>query len=321
MTTLRLALAAAAGLSMVAGAVVGPASVPAAAVAQEAPAPVRIMPLGDSITFGLGSVRLGSYRVELQQRLRAAGVAVDFVGSQSAGSQAGVDRDNEGHPGWEIAEVTERVDGWLATYRPDVVLLHIGTNDMRTPAKASGAAVRLSRLIDRMLLASPDVRIMVAKITGANDEKSGRFYSRNIDPYNARIPAIVSSKGPRVRLVDQTGVDGTDLLDRLHPNEYGYKKMAWTWYRALEPLLNRTGRAWPQVNNPFRATAKHIRLHSSRGTDARWWHLRKITVTRHGKRVLTQQWQTRRTTTESYRAKAKGKWVTRTRTATRWSAT
>jgi hypothetical protein len=35
------------------------------------------------------------------------------------------------------------------------------------------------------------------------------------------------------------------LLDRLHPNEFGYKKMAWTWYRALEPLLNTGGRAWP----------------------------------------------------------------------------
>ncbi|MFG1610916.1 GDSL-type esterase/lipase family protein [Actinoplanes sp. NPDC049265] len=298
-----------------------PAMAATVAAGSEEPAPVRIMPLGDSITYGIGSVRFGSYRVELEQRLRAAGVDVDFVGSQRSGTQPGYDTDNEGHSGWRIRKIAENVDGWISTYRPDVVLLHIGTNDMRSADEAVGAPGRLSLLIDQMLDASPDVQILVAKIVGSNDETARRMYSKQIDAYNAEIPGIVATKGPRVRLVDQTGVDGTDLLDRLHPNEFGYSKMAWTWYRALEPLLNTSGQAWPATGNPFQATAKYIRLFSPSGTEGRWWYLRPVTVERDGRTVTSRQWQTRRTVTERYRVKVNGQWVVRTRTVTRWSAT
>ncbi|MEV6632064.1 SGNH/GDSL hydrolase family protein [Actinoplanes sp. NPDC051470] len=347
MNTLRLALASVVALSVVGGAgacavalpgatpavaatvaEAGPETVPAAEsgletqpVAEDGSGPVRIMPLGDSITYGIGSVRMGSYRVALQQRLRAAGVDVDFVGSQSSGAEAGVDRDNEGHSGWRIRQIAAEADGWMATYRPDIVLLHIGTNDMRSAAEAVGAADRLSLLIGQLLAASPDVRVLVAKVVGSNDETARRMYSKQIDAYNARIPAVVASKGERVGLVDQTGVDGTDLLDRLHPNEFGYQKMAWTWYRALQPLLNVGGAPWPMTDDPFRATTKYIRLFGPAGTEGRWWYLRPVTVERGGRKAESKQWQTRRTVTEKYRVKINGKVALRTRTVIRWSAT
>ena len=47
----------------------------------------RIMPLGDSITFGVGDESNGGYRGYLYQGLTSCGYAVDFVGSQSGGSQ------------------------------------------------------------------------------------------------------------------------------------------------------------------------------------------------------------------------------------------
>ena len=60
--------------------------------------PVRIMPLGASITWGTSSTDGNGYREELRKHLADdAGVALDFVGSQQSGTMT--DRDNEGHPG------------------------------------------------------------------------------------------------------------------------------------------------------------------------------------------------------------------------------
>src|SRR5947209_14639864 len=102
---------------------------PAPARASVASRPIRVMPLGDSITWGVGSSTGSSYRADLWRRLvTQAGYHIDFVGSQQSGSLP--DTDNEGHSGWRIDQIAGGIDGWLATYQPDVVLLHIGTNDM-----------------------------------------------------------------------------------------------------------------------------------------------------------------------------------------------
>ena len=215
-----------------------PSATPAPAhtteAATPAPAKLRIMPLGDSITYGLGDDGLGSYREVLGRKLAAKGLRFDFVGSMESGPP-GMDRDNEGHVGWRIAQIAAGADRWMATYRPDVVLLHIGTNDMRSDDKAAGAPDRLSALIDQLLGDDPDVHVFVAEIIGADDDAYDGEYQERIDAYNALIPGIVALKGERVHLVDQHRIDGDLLGDTFHPNKAGYRKMANTWYRALNP--------------------------------------------------------------------------------------
>jgi lysophospholipase L1-like esterase len=104
-------------------------AVPALAAAPTVAAPIRIMPLGDSITFGMGSTTGSGYRAELWRRLvEQSGYGVDLVGSARTGTLP--DIDHEGHSGWTIAQLSDSVDGWLAAATPDVVLLHIGTNDV-----------------------------------------------------------------------------------------------------------------------------------------------------------------------------------------------
>src|SRR5262245_26569406 len=56
---------------------------------------IKVMPLGDSITYGSGSSNKGGYRFPLWNDLRVYGSPVDFVGSQQSGP-AGFDRDHEG---------------------------------------------------------------------------------------------------------------------------------------------------------------------------------------------------------------------------------
>ncbi|GIM93333.1 SGNH/GDSL hydrolase family protein [Paractinoplanes toevensis] len=220
-----------------------PAPTAAARPAGERAGPWRVMPLGDSITFGVGSPSFDGYRTALRRWLAADGVGVDYVGSMRSGT--GPDRDNEGHKGWTIAQIAARVDGWLATYRPDVILLHIGTNDM--VRGVPDAPRRLDRLLDRIAAARPDAQVFVARIVGIADDRGVGTRMRRTAAYNAAVARIVAGKGARFHLVDQSDVRGIDMWNREHPNDYGYRKMAWNWYRAMRPA----GR--PAADDPYRA--------------------------------------------------------------------
>src|SRR5262245_16433324 len=89
---------------------------------------VRVMPLGDSITDGTQVP--GGYRIGLWQRLTTGGYRVDFVGTQFNGPSPLGDHDHEGHPGWRIDQIDANIVGWLNSFTPHTVLLHIGTNDV-----------------------------------------------------------------------------------------------------------------------------------------------------------------------------------------------
>jgi lysophospholipase L1-like esterase len=286
----------------------GPAATAGAVPVAEpgAPDPIRIMPLGDSITCGVGSPTSDSYRGVLSRWLARAGVGVDYVGSMRSGVSP--DPDNEGHKGWTIAQLTARVDDWLATYRPDVILLHIGTNDMVRGNQ--DAAADLDALLDKIAADRPEAQVFVAKIVGLGDYDDTAAQRYRTYFFNGAIPGIVASKGPNFHVVDDSGVRGIDMWNREHPNDYGYRKMAWSWYQALEPALNPDGPAWPAAGDPYRAAhGYHCVQRSSLGTDAEGCH---VWYQRNHK------WQLPVTTKVRYRVKAKGRTVTRVRAVTHW---
>ncbi|NUP49974.1 MAG: GDSL family lipase [Catenulispora sp.] len=189
------------------------------------------MPLGDSITDGITVP--GAYRTGLWQRFVAGGYKVDFVGSLSSGPATLGDHDHEGHSGWRIDQIDANVVGWLNTYQPHTVLLHIGTNDILQNYNVANAPARLSALIDHITATVPNAEVFVAQIiplanSGQNSE---------VRTYNAAIPGIVSSKtsaGKHVHLVDMyDALTTSDLADGVHPTAGGYDKMAAVWYSAL----------------------------------------------------------------------------------------
>jgi lysophospholipase L1-like esterase len=322
---LSAVLAAAAGLAGVSPASAGLVGVSSAPAASAVRPPLRIMPLGDSITMGIGSATISSYRVDLQNRLRRTGVSVDFVGSQSNGAPASADLDNEGHSGWTIARIAASANDWLTTYQPDAVLLQIGTNDMRTAAGSVGATGRLSALIDQIETDVPAADVFVAKITGTRSAKTADQQKRT-DAYNAKIPGIVASQGPRVHLVDQSTVRGIDIRDGLHPNDFGYAKMSWNWYRAMSAVYA-DGTAWPTGDNPNTATRGNF-CHLVDGDpgpgwlayfDCRWYYKNLVATTAHGRTGKTWTWQTKRTVTETRKIRVKRHhYENRTVTVTKW---
>lgn len=192
------------------------------------PAPVlRIMPLGDSNTTGTVG---GGYRTDLFQLLASEGPAPDFVGSNHGGPAWLPDRDHEGHGGWTIAQIAANAPAWLRTYRPDLVLLQIGTNDTRDATRAASAPARLAALLDTMLAVAPEVRILVATIPPIDDP----VRQRRVETFNAAIPAIVAAR-ERVSSVDvyDAVVQPRDFSDLVHLNGGGYSKIAVRWYAAI----------------------------------------------------------------------------------------
>ncbi|MDC2960302.1 ricin-type beta-trefoil lectin domain protein [Streptomyces gilvifuscus] len=188
-----------------------------------APAALRLMPLGDSITWGVGSPSGNSYRGFLWNQLTAEGHALDFVGSGRNGTMS--DPDNEGHSGWRIDQIAGIADSVLARYRPNVVTLEIGTNDLNGNYQIATAPDRLRALIDQIVRDAPDATILVGTVivsTSGTEEA-------NRPAFNAKLPGIVQAEqaaGKHVRLVDLSALTSADLSDSLHPNDNGFRKMA-----------------------------------------------------------------------------------------------
>jgi lysophospholipase L1-like esterase len=76
---------------------------PSAAAAPDEPAPITVMPLGDSLTDGYNIP--GGYRVDLAERFADDDLAIDLVGSLSNGPASLTDREPEGHSGFRIDEI------------------------------------------------------------------------------------------------------------------------------------------------------------------------------------------------------------------------
>ena len=200
----------------------------------------KIMPLGDSITYGQGSSTKGGYRLPLWNELRARRFPIDFVGSVQTGP-ASFDRENEGHPGWKIKQIAAKIVTWLMTYRPQIILLHIGTNDIFKNDDPAQAPTRLSQLLSLITTTLPGVIVIVAQIIPLL--RSTRL-NAEVVAYNASIPSIVqayAAQGKRVQYVDMYhAVSASMLPDQIHPNDAGYAAMAKVWLQALLPLLRRS---------------------------------------------------------------------------------
>lgn len=230
------------------------------------PVPVRIMPLGDSITSGVGAPGRDGYRLELQRHLAAAGLVFDLVGSQHGGAAG--DPDHEGHGGWSIEQIAEHAPGWVAAYTPDVVLLHAGTNNITHGEDPAVAAAKLAGLIDRVRAAAPLARLYVSTIVGTGVPGEAAAHRA----FNALVADLATSRGPRVRLVEQSHVGGLSLYDAHHPNAHGYARMAHAWYEAMRATI---GPDWPAVPDPQDSRLAYL-CHVFVVGRCGWWQRRPV---------------------------------------------
>lgn len=214
-------------------------------------AQVHVLPLGNSIT-------LGNYRYDLWQMLIDEDIDFEYVGSVNSTPTSGgqlnawppyqghtFNDSHEGHSGWKSYDILNgspwqpgagNIYNWLWGYTPDVVLLHIGTNDV-THLSAAESAEYISEIIRALQADNPNVVVFLAKII----PREG-FYNE-VTALNNLIDTVAENTRTAtscIRVVDQfSDFDlWADTYDGIHPDRSGDIKMAQKWTAAIAAHFN-----------------------------------------------------------------------------------
>ena len=230
--------------------------------------PLRIMCLGDSITAGYtdnptwaNHPFMFGYRSGLYTRLTNAGYNFKFVGA-SPEPWNGTSGDptyggtytpaldlrtfaQDGHRGYggaSISAVTGNVAGYIAADTPDVILLLIGINGM-----GSGSPAALNTLVNNILTAAPNARLIVAQIT-PRVSFDQNLYDYNLYIRDTLVPNYVTA-GKKVSTVNLYSLFLTNPNDYSstiapnvlanninHPDNPHYDLMAQEWFKGIEAL-------------------------------------------------------------------------------------
>ena len=205
-----------------------------------------VMPLGDSITAGVEFINdkqtceNGGYRTHLWEKARADGLMIDFAGSQSDGPSH-VARAHEGHPGWKTSQLLSNIERWLEEYRPQIIILMTGTNDLINDQNPSIAIQRLSDLVQKIFHFQPEARLAIASVPPLKWSMSRRHMDPLVVCYNSEIPHILAasvSEGRFARFVDVYNNLTEDHLLGTHPSPSGYRKIAELWYPVLRKMVS-----------------------------------------------------------------------------------
>ena len=191
---------------------------------------LRILPLGDSITYGEGSSDGNGYRLVLYDLLHSE-IDLDYIGRIKSGTM--VDNDNEGYRGYPIVSIGDAVTSNYPE-QPNIVLLMAGTNDVIQKHNLSTSSSALDKLTNKVINTYPDAVVLVAEITPLLDPKreAGRL------EYNSAIPGVIqkyADDGTHIAVVDMGRVtpDCINATDGIHPVDEGYRLIAYAWYEAI----------------------------------------------------------------------------------------
>jgi len=148
-------------------------------------ATTKIMTLGDSTTHGRdpvntqGSETWISYRGSLWSKLKNSEYDFDFIGSMHSGSgyHQDFDTDHEGHAGYRTITIKNNIDNYLNQNIPDIVLFHLGTNDLtysgygdNNPNNNKTISVNnMKAIIDRIFIKNSNAHIFIARIITNGD--------------------------------------------------------------------------------------------------------------------------------------------------------
>lgn len=209
----------------------------------------RILPLGDSNTHGfidgVPQEQWEGYRLDLWQLATRQYQWFDYVGSSFSGPRALPDRFHHGISGITSTEVVELSTQIASTYRPDIVLLMLGTNDaVRENNAAETVPGELLTIMQKLAAEQPDVTILLAPLPPVDPTRS-TYSLPNSDEIraaiNAQLPNVVShaqALGIDATLVPMSDLTTADLTDGVHLTDAGHGKIAAAWFEALRATLS-----------------------------------------------------------------------------------
>jgi len=215
--------------------------------------PLRIMPLGDSITEGYYAC---SYRKPLVEGL--AGCDFDMVGSQNgavATEETCLDTQayHQGIGGWQARSFLEDMgdgESWLesyvADYQPDLVLLHIGSNDLygghapgtyhANTRTGTDTVASIDDMITQIYARQPNATILLANLIPWLADDSVNIGITQLRPHIAALVNARATVGDKIALVDVYSGFSAGMLsdDAIHPNTYGENHIAARFKAAMQ---------------------------------------------------------------------------------------
>ena len=201
----------------------------------------NVLLLGDSLTEGVNSADGNGFRKYLAGLLDSENYTYNFVGDLADGT-TDFDRNHRGDRGIAANTVRDNVASYLDQSPAEIVLLHIGTNDLNSAQAPAGVAAEVNTLLTNIYTWAAShnttVHVVLAKII---PDRDGNLL---VPEYNDELQTIYDTRrgnGDPISIVDMEHIlDAGDWepADNLHPLSSGYEKMAAAWYSVLAPLLS-----------------------------------------------------------------------------------
>ena len=240
------------------------------------PKVLKIMPLGDSITAGYASDATGGYRLPLQQKLTAAGISYQFVGSQKTHnptSPAAAQPDHEGYDGYQLVNA----GGYDADGKDSV--RNFWNADNTPKLDANGRPLVWSQpnqlygpVVDTAIkTCKPDVILLMI---GTNDlfypdylnaKNRGVEYQLLLDQIfatDARVKVIAAPILYKRGSVDKSQIDAVNTVFKSIVKEYADAGKAISWVGDWTGEIGESEAALPDSVHPSPATYE---------TMATWW--------------------------------------------------
>ena len=222
----------------------------------------RVMPLGDSITDGLGNsvphaASLPTYRYYLWQDLVGANADFDFVGDETGVADlsniptgqvdpglGAWDKDHAGYEGYRADQLISgfwpsegNLASWLTNNTPDVVVLKIGTNDSIQGQSAASTWAEIQAIVTQLQTHNPDIDIVLSTIipiTSGIYPASAGVIAGQLNALILAGAAGLSSGNSMVVPADVTsGFNAAWLYDGVHPGPTGQDHMASVYSAVL----------------------------------------------------------------------------------------
>ena len=238
---------------------------------QTAQAPLRVLPLGDSITAGIlagGHPGSGGYRALLERLLAQSSRKAVLVGSREDMSPEMADPWHDGFPGYVIRNTSPGAPGELygglakevvAETHPDIVLLMVGTNDfLRYEATHGSYSVdemvhSMDMLLDDIYSAAPKTHVIVGAIVDSPKvdacyverfDTGGSTCDSGTHPSLAGLVSQYAARGYEISyaggLLHAVPRDLEHFPDGIHPvnGPQGYDAIARVWFDSIQGVIN-----------------------------------------------------------------------------------
>ncbi|KAL3481398.1 SGNH hydrolase-type esterase domain-containing protein [Aspergillus californicus] len=200
---------------------------------------LRLMPLGGSITHGVGSSTGTGYRKRLLTLLQSHGLPIKMVGSRQTGIMS-----NNNHEGWRgsrIDEIHHKIknrkskSNSISALSPHIFAINAGSNDCLQRFSIETAGARMAEMLEFLWAASPGSTILLSTLL-VNGRRDVDEMVRGVNGQFRRLYEEMVAERRRIVLVDMHSPDGPQqghLVDGTHPGDEGYEIMAGLWCRGV----------------------------------------------------------------------------------------